>query len=213
MDLYQRSTSHLSKEQAGKVRELFLEFQGTYSKGPHDLRHTSVVQHTIDMGDDSPIHQPPRGLPFVKREEAFKAISEMREQGIIEPSASTWASPVVLVKKKDGSTRFCVDYRQLNTVTRKDSYPLRRIEDILDTLSGSTWFSTLDLASGYWQVDRKKTTFTGRKWAMAIPSHAVRLVQCTSNVWTPNGGHAGGDGVTSLSGRHHNSRELLRGGD
>ena len=165
MDLYQRSTSHLSKEQAGTVRELLLEFQGTFSKGPHDLGHTSVVQHTIDTGDAPPIRQPPRRLPFAKREEAFKAISEMREQGIIEPSASPWASPVVLVKKKDGSTRFCVDYRKLNTVTRKDSYPLPRIEDILDTLSGSTWFSTLDLASGYWQVevdpsDREKTAFT-----------------------------------------------------
>ncbi|GBN43724.1 Retrovirus-related Pol polyprotein from transposon 297 [Araneus ventricosus] len=92
----------------------------------------------------------------------------MVDNGIIEESSGPWASPIVLVKKKDGSTRFCVDYRKLNEITIKDSYPLPRIDDTLDALNGSQWFSTLDLKSGYWQVeiqpeDKEKTAFTTRQ--------------------------------------------------
>lgn len=89
----------------------------------------------------------------------------MQDANIIEPSNGPWASPVVLVTKRDGSARFCLDYRKINDVTVKDSQPLPRIDDSLDALSCSKWFSNLDLKSGYWQVeaepeDRPKTAFT-----------------------------------------------------
>ncbi len=87
------------------------------------------------------------------RDKVATMITEMRERGIIRPSNSPWASPVVLVPKKDGQLRFCVDYRWLNSVTRKDVYPLPRIDDILDTLGKAKYFTSLDLASGYWQVE------------------------------------------------------------
>jgi len=77
---------------------------------------------------------------------------------LIKPSNSPWSSPVVVVEKKNGKLRLCVDYRKLNNVTKKDSYPLPRIDDMLETLSGSQWFSSLDLASGFWQVELDQTT-------------------------------------------------------
>ena len=91
-------------------------------------------------------------------------VADMLTGGQIEASDSPWSSPLVLVTKKDGGTRFCVDYRQLNDATIKDAYPLPRIDDTLDMLAGKQWFSTLDLASGYWQVSlskaaRAKTAF------------------------------------------------------
>ena len=92
----------------------------------------------------------------------------MLRKNIISPSQSPWSSPVILVRKKDGSLRFCVDYRKVNSVTRKDAYPLPRIDETLDTLAGSSWFTTLDLLSGYWQLevaekDKEKTAFSTRE--------------------------------------------------
>ncbi|GBN71776.1 Retrovirus-related Pol polyprotein from transposon 297, partial [Araneus ventricosus] len=124
-----------------------------------------MTQHRINTGNHPPIKQYPRRLPLAKKEEAERLVKEMVDNGIIEESSGPWASPIVLVKKKDRSTRFCVDYRKLNEITIKDSYPLPRIDDTLDALNGSQWFSTLDFKSGYWQVeiqleDKEKTTFT-----------------------------------------------------
>ena len=103
-------------------------------------------------------------MPQLRCEEAKKLLDDMLIRAVIQPTSSLWASPVVLVPKKDGSFCFCIDYRKVNAVTRKDEYPLPRVDDTLDTLPGSKRFSTLDLLSGYWQVevspdDREKTAF------------------------------------------------------
>ncbi len=112
-----------------------------------------------------PIYQRPYRVPLTKRKVIDKQIDEMLEDGIIRPSDSPWSSPVTLVPKKDGTTRFCTDYRKVNSITRKDRYPLARIQDIFDSVGGSVIFSTLDLKSGYWQIpvaeqDIEKTAFS-----------------------------------------------------
>ncbi|GFX71955.1 retrovirus-related Pol polyprotein from transposon 412 [Trichonephila clavipes] len=103
---------------------LIKEFQGLFSRTPEDFGRTRLTKHRIDTGEHPPIKQHPRRLPFAKQEEVQKLINDMKDNDVIEPLSSPWASPIVLVKKNDGSTRFCVDYRQLNDVTKKDSYPL-----------------------------------------------------------------------------------------
>ena len=133
--------------------------------GPDDpLGHTKLIEHRIDTGDAKPIKQPPRRQAQANLDYVDQATEDMCQQGIARPSDSPWASPIVLVKKKDGSLRFCVDYRKLNEVTKRDAYPLPRIDDCFDCLGNSTWFCTLDLRSGYWQVpvaaeDVEKTAF------------------------------------------------------
>lgn len=164
-DLYQRSCEGLEADQRRQLRELLELFADIFAAKDEDCTHTNLVQHDIDTGDARPIRLRPRRLPFAKRVAAEQKIKEMVEAGIIEPSNSPWAAPAVLVKKKDGTWRFCVDYRLLNEVTRKDSYPLPRIDDALDHIAGSCWFSSLDLRSGYWQVElapeaRPKTAFS-----------------------------------------------------
>ena len=150
---------------AAEVQELRLtlnEFADVFSSGADDQGSTSIVTHSIDTGDARPVRIPPRRSSIAKHEIEKQEIRKMLDRGVIEPSSSPWASPVVLVSKKDGSTRFCIDYRKLNDVTRKDAYPLPRIDETLDSLSNCKYFSTLDLLSGYWQV----------KWTLAIEKNS-----------------------------------------
>ena len=115
------------------VHQLLSQFIYLFSTGTNDLGCTDLVRHTdkIHTGDAKPVHQPSRRLPLAKREEPGEMLSELQKQGVIEPSVNAWSSPVVLVKKKDGSTQFCFDYRRLNGLTQKDSYPLPHIDNTI----------------------------------------------------------------------------------
>ena len=136
-----------------KRKNVSTEVLSTYadciSRGPWDLGSEKGVKHTIDTGSAQPIQVPPRRVPFHKSQEMRHQVDEMLEAQIIEPSESPWSSPVVLVAKPDGTQRFCVDYRALNKVTKRDLYPLPRCNDILESLAGAQWFSHLDLLRGY----------------------------------------------------------------
>ena len=163
-EMVEGSEQSLSEEEKAKLFSVLLEYHTLFATGDTDLGRTARVQHKIDTGKTPPIRQSVRRMPQLRRQEAKKLLDSMLDSGVIQPSNSPWASPVVLVEKQDGSFRFCIDFRKVNAVTRKDAYPLPRVDDTLDTLAGSKWFSTLDLLSGYWQVevspdDRDKTAF------------------------------------------------------
>ena len=126
---------------------------------------TTITEHRIPLKSSKPIRLPPYRLPHAYRTTVRNEIAKMLEAGVIEPSNSEWAAPVVLVSKKDGTLRFCVDYRKLNAETREDSYPIPRIDDLIDQLGQTKYTTTLDLSRGYWQVplaeaDQPKSAFT-----------------------------------------------------
>ena len=130
-----------------------------------DLGFTMNTQHRIRLKSDKPIAQPYRRIPPQQLEEVGKHLKDMVQKRIIVPSYSPYAAPIVVVRKKDGSIRLCIDYRRLNDETISDAFPLPRIEDSFDLLSGAKFFSTLDLGSGYYQIamapeDQEKTAFS-----------------------------------------------------
>ena len=139
------------------MNEFLWQNKSIFARNINKLDTTTKAEHLIDTRGSHPNKQLPRRLPNVLREEVNWQVGEMLDGGVIRPSKSPWASPIVLVKKKDGTWRFCVDFRKLNDVTVKDSFPLPQINDLLDTLAGQRYFITLDLASGYWQVSMENS--------------------------------------------------------
>ncbi|KAI9560573.1 hypothetical protein GHT06_011521 [Daphnia sinensis] len=111
------------------------------------------IHHSIPK--DKPIHQAPYASAWKARAIVNEQVKILEEAGIIETSDSSWSAPVVLIRKKDGTWRFCVDYRKLNSVTLRDVYPLPRIADVLSRLEGAKFFSILDLQAGYHQIRRR----------------------------------------------------------
>ena len=149
----EEGTADWTEEQKNKVKSVIEKYSFLFAMNSLDLGRTDLVKHHIELKDYKPIKDRYRRIPPHQYEEVRKHLKEMLDIGAIRRSNSPWASPVVLVRKKDGSLRFCIDLRKLNARTVKDAYSLPRIEDALDSLNGACIFTSLDLKSGYWQVE------------------------------------------------------------
>ena len=140
-------------ERSTRIKQLIERYDMCFSQGEGDVGRTGMIQHKIEIVGERPRRHAVRPLNPHMRSVLENEVKDLLQKGFIQPSKSEYASPVVLVKKKDGSVRFCCDFRRLNEATRKDCYPLPRIAEVLDTLSGAKVFSTLDLKSGYHQIE------------------------------------------------------------
>ena len=155
------------------------------AKKDSDLTQTDTVTMKIETGDHPPIKLRPYRTPLNTRKIIDKAVDEMLEANIIQRSRSSWAFPVIIVEKKDGSSRFCIDYRKLNKITRPIAINLPLIDDIINRLSGAKYFTSLDLRSGYWQVkvdegSQDRTAFTCHKGLFSFKSMPFGLCNAPS---------------------------------
>ena len=156
------------KERLISVRQLLARFPSLALQPTHAATVSFPVQHVICTGDATPIRMATRRFSPLDHDRIDVAVTDMLTKGIIIPSTIDWVSEPHLVKKDDGTFRFCIDFRPLNKVTIHDLYPLPRVDDLLDQLGGSRYFTSLDLASGYWQIplkpsDAHKTAFRTRR--------------------------------------------------
>ena len=164
-ELIERTTKDLEGDEKEKAEGFIREHVDCFMLSDGKIGRSGLYKHKIDTGDATPIRQRAYKLPVFKRQEVERQVKEMLDQGIIRPSSSPWSSPITLVEKKTGELRFCIYFRKVNDVSKKDAYPLPKISESLDSMEGACYFSTLDMASGYWQVemdpdDVEKTAFT-----------------------------------------------------
>ncbi|UYV82719.1 hypothetical protein LAZ67_22000665, partial [Cordylochernes scorpioides] len=168
----------LDESQKEKLRNLLKNYTDIFEFNKRKQFKDINVKHRINTGDHLPTKQRPYRVAPRERQIIQDEVNKMEKLDIIQPSESPWASPVVLIRKKDGSWRFCVDYRRLNKITKKDVYPLPRIDDTLDCLRGARFYSSMDLQSGYWQIDVEESDPTfermidnllkGLKWTICL---------------------------------------------
>ena len=154
----------LSNNQRIQLQDLLTRNNDLFATDKSELTQTNIAQHSIITEDIHPIKKRAYSTSPKEKEWIATEIDEMLQQGVIQPSSSPWSAPIVLVKKKNGQMRMCVNYKDLNNITKKDNYPLPRIDELLDSLQGSRWFTSLDLFSGFWQIkirpeDVEKTAF------------------------------------------------------
>ena len=147
------SKSELEEEEKKQLTELLWRYKDVFSHSDDDLGRTNVAKHSIITTTNEPVKQRPYRVPYEQRTVIDEHVNDLLKRKLIEPSNSPYSSPVLIVKKKDGSDRFCIDYRKLNRITKQDVFPLPHIDDILLSLGKSKYFTVLDANSGYWQVE------------------------------------------------------------
>ncbi|KAK7912922.1 hypothetical protein WMY93_013133 [Mugilogobius chulae] len=150
-----QSLVHLTPEQAASVLRVFDEVPSLFVPKPGK---TTLVEYVIRLKDSTPIRQRPYRVPQQLVEKLHLEVQEMLKLGVIEPSQSEWCSPVVIVFKKNGTLRICIDFRKLNSIAEFDAYPMPRIDDLLERIGAARYITTLDLCKGYWQVPLDKTS-------------------------------------------------------
>ena len=153
------------EEEARKARRLLMEYHNVFSLEKNEMGCTDAAEHTIKLTKSEPFKERFRRIAPPLVEEVHEHIQEMLDGGAIRPSNSPWCNAVVLVRKKDGTLRFCIDFRRLNDRTEKDSFPMPKMINTMETMVGARIFSTMDLKSGFWQVkmaeeSRPYTAFT-----------------------------------------------------
>ena len=143
-----------SPQTALKAKRLLMEFHHMFSLEPNEMGCTDTAEHTIELltGEDEPFKERFRRITPHEVEEVRQHIQEMLDGGAIHPSQLPWCNAVVLVQKKDGALRFCIDFRHLNAKTKKDSHPLPHGPEMMESLVGAWYFSTVDLKSSFWQI-------------------------------------------------------------
>ena len=152
-------------ELAKRAKALLLEFHHVFSLEPNEIGCTDTTKHVIELMKDKPFKERFRCIAPPLVDEVRQHIQEMLDGSAIQPSQSPWCNAVVLMRKKDGSLRFCIDFHRWNTRTKKDAYPLPHMQESMESMVGARHFSCMDLKSGFWQVQmdeesRQYTTFT-----------------------------------------------------
>ena len=165
---------------------LLFEHREQFAVSDFELTQTNLIEHKINTENNEPFKAAWRPVLYKLQSQVQQFVDDFLNQGIIIPSSSPWNSAIVLVKKKDNSLRFCIDFRGLNALTKKDSYPLPNIDSVLTSLNGKSIFSSIDLASGYWQIkmhpdSREKTAFSamGRHYEWLVMPFGLTTAPAT----------------------------------
>ena len=167
--LFEAATAKCTKSECKAINQLLNSFQDVLSKDEFDPGKTHLVHHHIEIGDAPSVKLPPRHIPLAFADGDCKELEKLKRRGVIQPSTSPWAAPLVMVQKWCGAPRMCLDYKRLNAATKDVAYPIPHTQDCSDAVDGSTIFLTMDITAAYHQIpiaeeDIPKMVFIIKYW-------------------------------------------------